>query len=644
MATIITKNSSTPSSVPTAGDLVQGELAVNVADKRLFTEDSTGSVVELGTNPSSLTTSTVDIDGGNIDGVTIATSDVTVGSGKTLDVSAGTLTLANDQISGDAIDGGTATPTTVTSTTVNATTVDSTNLEVTNLKAKDGTSAGSIADSTGVVTLASSVLTTTDINGGSVDAVTLGTNSAVTEAQVDNININGNTISSTDTNGNVTITPDGTGSVVISKVDVADGEIDGTVIGANSASTGSFTTLNATGGGSLTGTWTDLGSVTTLDINGGTIDGTTQASGTINGPIAAGGTWTAAATWTLPALTLGGTVTSNGQSFSGTIADLGTVTTADINGGTIDNTVIGGTTPAAVSGTNIHARNSLYSLFPTATPYTPTANTNTYGFISLGGNSGGAIDFFTSGTREWEIFSQATGLNIYDFTTASTIASFNSSGLGIGTSPSFNLHVSGAGGGAGDTSIELINTGTGGGDDTILRNRIGGTSANNYIYFGDSDDSNAGQIRYQHSSDSMIFNAAAAERMMLNSSGLSLDGGSNYQIDGSGNVNPNFINLPSPTELTISSGTITVTQSFHTVDTQGNAASDDLDTINGFADGRVIVLTANANARTVVLKDGTGNLGLSGDFSLTHSTDTITLMYKAANSQWVELSRSDNAA
>ena len=33
-------------------------------------------------------------------------------------------------------------------------------------------------------------------------------------------------------------------------------------------------TLNATGGGALTGTWTDMGSVTTIDINGGTIDGT----------------------------------------------------------------------------------------------------------------------------------------------------------------------------------------------------------------------------------------------------------------------------------------------------------------------------------------------------------------------------------
>jgi len=55
MTTIITKNSSTGSAVPTSGDLVQGELAVNVTDKRLFTEDSSGTVVEIGTNPSSLT-------------------------------------------------------------------------------------------------------------------------------------------------------------------------------------------------------------------------------------------------------------------------------------------------------------------------------------------------------------------------------------------------------------------------------------------------------------------------------------------------------------------------------------------------------------------------------------------------------------
>ena len=53
--TIVTKNSSTASAVPTAAQLVQGELAVNVADKRLYTEDNAGAIVELGTNPSTLT-------------------------------------------------------------------------------------------------------------------------------------------------------------------------------------------------------------------------------------------------------------------------------------------------------------------------------------------------------------------------------------------------------------------------------------------------------------------------------------------------------------------------------------------------------------------------------------------------------------
>jgi hypothetical protein len=45
--TIVTKNSSTASAVPTTGQLVQGELAVNVADKKLFTEDNAGSIIVL---------------------------------------------------------------------------------------------------------------------------------------------------------------------------------------------------------------------------------------------------------------------------------------------------------------------------------------------------------------------------------------------------------------------------------------------------------------------------------------------------------------------------------------------------------------------------------------------------------------------
>src|SRR5210317_1952725 len=134
-------------------------------------------------NIDSLVADTADINGGTIDGSTIATSDITVGAGKTLNVSAGTLTLADNQISGDKVEGGTIAATTITTltsttgnvTNVNATTVDTTNIEVTNIKAKDGTAAGSIADSTGVVTLASSLLTTTDINGGTIDGTTIAT-------------------------------------------------------------------------------------------------------------------------------------------------------------------------------------------------------------------------------------------------------------------------------------------------------------------------------------------------------------------------------------------------------------------------------------------------------------------------------------
>jgi hypothetical protein len=95
---------------------------------------------------------------------------LTVGAGKTLNVSAGTLTLADNQISGDKVEGGTInaiTINTLTSTAVNATTVDATNVEVTNVKAKDGTAAATIADSTGVVSITANPI----LSGGTANGV-----------------------------------------------------------------------------------------------------------------------------------------------------------------------------------------------------------------------------------------------------------------------------------------------------------------------------------------------------------------------------------------------------------------------------------------------------------------------------------------
>lgn len=67
----------------------------------------------------------------------------------------------------------------------------------------------------GAIDFNSQAMTEINIDGGAIDGVTIGTNSAVTDLRVDNLKVDGNDISSTDSNGNVTITPNGTGDVVV---------------------------------------------------------------------------------------------------------------------------------------------------------------------------------------------------------------------------------------------------------------------------------------------------------------------------------------------------------------------------------------------------------------------------------------------
>jgi hypothetical protein len=105
-------------------------------------------------------------------------------------------------------------------------------------------------------------------------------------------------------------------------------------------------------------------------------------------------------------------------------------------------------------------------------------------------------------------------------------------------------------------------------------------------------------------------------------------------------INPQKLVIGDYSEKTIASGVITVTESFHQVDTQGDASTDDLDTINGGEKGMSLTITAADGTRTVVAKDGTGNLRLAGDFSLDTQNDTLTLIYNGTN--WLEVSRSDN--
>lgn len=70
-------------------------------------------------------------------------------------------------------------------------------------------------------------VTTADINGGTIDGVEIGVSAAATDIRVDNLRINGNSITSTAANVDINITPDGTGEVNISKVDIDSGTVDG---------------------------------------------------------------------------------------------------------------------------------------------------------------------------------------------------------------------------------------------------------------------------------------------------------------------------------------------------------------------------------------------------------------------------------
>lgn len=94
--------------------------------------------------------------------------------------------------------------------------------------------------------------------------------------------------------------------------------------------------------------------------------------------------------------------------------------------------------------------------------------------------------------------------------------------------------------------------------------------------------------------------------------------------------------------LTIATGAITAYLDWHTVSTEAAAATDDLDTVSGGVDGGILTLRATLSTTDVVVKDGTGNMKLAGDFTMNNLEDTITLRYMSGT--WYELSRSDNGA
>ncbi len=95
-------------------------------------------------------------------------------------------------------------------------------------------------------------------------------------------------------------------------------------------------------------------------------------------------------------------------------------------------------------------------------------------------------------------------------------------------------------------------------------------------------------------------------------------------------------------ELTIATGSVTPNRSHHTIDTQADASTDDLDTIatGSVDDGCLLILSANHTDRTIVCKHGTGNLLLSDDSDYSLDDTDKRIVFQRFGASWYEICRS----
>lgn len=93
-------------------------------------------------------------------------------------------------------------------------------------------------------------------------------------------------------------------------------------------------------------------------------------------------------------------------------------------------------------------------------------------------------------------------------------------------------------------------------------------------------------------------------------------------------------------ELTISGGSITPTATNHTVDTEADAATDDLNTLatSSVNDRAVVMIRAENAARVVTAKNATGNINLQGNADAVLDVE-VPLVLQRNGANWEEISR-----
>ena len=225
------------SGAPAASDLVQGEPALDLTNNRLYSENSSGSVVEIGTNPTSLSINGTAITStaaelNILDGVTSTAAEFNILDGVTS-------TTAELNI----LDG-------VTSTTAELNILDGVTSTTAELNLVDGSSAGTIVNSKSVIYGSSGEVnaTTLQIAGSSITSTAAELNllDGVTSTTAELNILDG----VTSTAGEINLLDGSTaGTVVNSKAVIygSSGEVKGTTFQTATNTSGNLLIANGTG-------------------------------------------------------------------------------------------------------------------------------------------------------------------------------------------------------------------------------------------------------------------------------------------------------------------------------------------------------------------------------------------------------------